>query len=74
MIGGGIYVVAGQVAKELAGPSVLVSFIIASVTAIFAGEFRSSLTQLSMPLLNLIVITSFLLIIAGQQLSYFQKE
>lgn len=38
-VGTGMYVVSGLVAKEMAGPGVIVSFIIAAVASILSGEF-----------------------------------
>lgn len=39
-VGTGMYVVSGLVAKEMAGPGVIVSFIIAAVASILSGESR----------------------------------
>lgn len=37
-VGTGMYVVSGLVAKEMAGPGVIVSFIIAAVASILSGK------------------------------------
>ena len=41
--GAGIYMVAGQVAKNLAGPAVVLSFFISGIATIFAGINLESL-------------------------------
>lgn len=37
-VGTGMYLVAGMVAKNVAGPGVVISFIIAAVASIFSGK------------------------------------
>ncbi|GFS51285.1 uncharacterized protein TNIN_351651 [Trichonephila inaurata madagascariensis] len=38
-VGTGMYLVAGMVAHKVAGPSVVMSFIVAAVASLFSGKF-----------------------------------
>jgi cationic amino acid transporter 14 len=44
-VGTGMYLVAGMVARNYAGPGVVVSFIIAAVASIFSGKYSAELLR-----------------------------
>lgn len=44
-VGTGMYLVAGMVARSVAGPGVVISFIIAAVASIFSGKYIILLSE-----------------------------
>lgn len=59
-VGTGMYVVSGLVAKEMAGPGVIVSFIIAAVASILSGGFLGDVPRpASSPFLSLLSTTRY---------------
>jgi len=51
-LGCGVYVLAGTVAKSIAGPAVVLSFIVAAIVSSFSGTYR---TQVNIPVLTTIL-------------------
>lgn len=45
-LGSGVYVLAGAVAKSIAGPAVVVSFVIAAVVSAFSGKKKKCSNEL----------------------------
>jgi L-asparagine transporter-like permease len=56
-VGTGMYLVAGMVARNYAGPGVVVSFIIAAVASIFSGKYYAAPLCLS-PLYSVLTATN----------------
>lgn len=45
-VGTGMYLVAGMVASNVAGPSVILSFVVAAVASIFSGIYRHAVLSI----------------------------
>jgi len=56
-LGCGVYVLAGTVAKSIAGPAVVLSFIVAAIVSSFSGTYR---IQINTPVLTTIFYINLL--------------
>ena len=55
IIGAGIFVITGQAAAEYAGPSLVLSFMIAALICVFAGLCYAELSSMILPWANFLL-------------------